>query len=195
MAFWKSEDDKKEEMEEVKRQVEGRDTRLPEPPKPSPPEASGEEKLPEAGEEVEEPSVRTEREEGLPEEEIREDLPDVTRKPPSQETGEDFAPLFVKIDKYKKVLQNLEQVRSSLDDLSQLFELMNQVDEVKRKGMKELRHGMSGLTDTLISMDEKFIRPEGAEEVITEPETGTSKTVRELQSDLRQLRDKLERIE
>ena len=204
MAFWKSEDEKKEEMEEVKRQVEGEDTKLPEPPKPSKPEPEpSNEGLPDTEEEIEEPSLRTERgeppEEPEPEpsqqETKKEDLPDLTRKPPQQGSGEDFAPLFVKIDKYKEVLQNLEEIRGSLDELKQLFELMNEVDEIKRRGMKELKEGMSGLAGTLVSMDDKFIRPEGTEEVISEPGSQTSKTVKDLQEDLRELRDSLKRIE
>jgi len=199
MAFWKSEDDKKEEMEELKRQVEGKGTKLPEPPSPSASESPelSEEEFSEMPEDIEEPSIAGDREEAPRQDTERKELPDVTRRPPQRKEGssDDFAPLFVKIDKYNQVLQNLEEIRSSLDSLKELFELMNEVDEVKRRGMNELKKGMSDLANTLVSMDEKFIRPEGTDEVITEPETQASKTVSDLQKDLRDLRDSLERIE
>ncbi|MFP4116558.1 MAG: hypothetical protein ACLFQ8_00685 [Candidatus Aenigmatarchaeota archaeon] len=207
MAFWKSDDEKKREIEEVKRQVEGEgrgETRLPEPPRPEICEEETEEApidegpVPPGEESVEfegtgemmgEPSVRI-REDG----DRREEMPDITRKPP-QGKDDDFAPLFVKIDKYNEVLQDLESVRSSLADLKQLFELMNEVDNIKRRGMKELREGMANLANTLVSMDEKFIRPEGSEEIISEPESGVSKTVQDLQGELRNIRDSLDRME
>lgn len=209
MAFWKSDDEKKREIEEVKKQVEGEDrgeTRLPEPPKPSvaeegPKEGIREDTMEEVSEppkqsptepskEMEEPSVRIEEDASR----MKEEVPSVTRKP--QKGGEDeFAPLFVKIDKYQKVLQDLETVRSSLDDLKQLFDLMNEVDNIKRTGMKELRKGMAHLADTLVSMDEKFIRPEGSDEIVSESKSGVSKTVQDLQGELREIRDSLDRIE
>jgi len=211
MAFWKSDDEKRREIEEVKKQVEGKageGTRLPEPPKPSstetsspePPAPQGgepEEELPpeppqeteEPIDELEEPSLRLREDSGQGSE-----IP-VTKGPVRDTGDEEFAPLFVKIDKYREVLQDLESVRSSLNDLKQLFELMNEVDNIKRKGMKELREGISDLTGTLVSMDEKFIRPEGTEEITGESTSGVSKTVGELQNQLREIRDSLERIE
>lgn len=198
MAFWNSNEDekKKEEMEELKRRVEGKETKLPEPPK-----------LPEAGEPVEESEgseeeVPTFEEPTLPTSseqpeapEMEEELP-TARKVPGPKGDEDFAPLFVKIDKYKQVLQNLEEVKNTLQDLRDLFALMNEVDEIKREGMKELRGGISELADTLISMDEKFIRPEGTEDMLEEqPSSGVSKTVQKLQDDLRGVRQEIDRLE
>ncbi len=197
MAFWKSDDDKKREMEEVKRQVEGGRTGLPEPPEPPvPEEPSGregsDEQRTEESMEMEEPSLRVEEDERY--EEGPPVTRDVTREPPRQDSGEDFAPLFVKIDKYRQILQDLERIRGSLDDLKNLFELMGKVDETKRKGMDSLRDEIAGLADTLVSMDEKFIRPEGTGEIVSEPETGVSKTVKDLKNDLRNIRDSLDRL-
>lgn len=222
MAFWKSDDEKKKEMEEVKRQVEGREkgpeTGLPEPPEPpAPDEPIGgpeEERPPEPRNrepaDTEEPSlrIRESREPSKPPEPTQETgvreapkvskreptkPPEVTRKPPENYDG-DFAPLFVKIDKYDKILEDLEEVKAFLGDLKELFELMNQLDEVKRKGMDQLKEGISGLTDTLISMDDKFIRPEGKEKAKSTSERDFSETVTGLQKDLRDLRDSLDRV-
>ncbi len=213
MAFWKSDDKKKEEIEEVKRQVESRsnepDTRLPEPPKPPIPEEEAPDQDPGISEtridrELEEPSIRMREEEPEPElrrEESsqrrrREELPEVTRRPPARGSEEgEFAPLFVKIDKYEEILQDLEIVRGSLEDLKMLIELMNELDQVKRSGMSELTRGISGLADTLVNMDSKFIRPEGTEEAVREPESEVGRNVRELEESLRSIRDELERLE
>lgn len=186
MAFWsKGKDDKKEEeMEEIKRQVGGKKTKLPEPPKPSRDTDSEEEvsKMPTTQEP--EPGETKESEPAIP----------TTTAPKTPPTDEDFAPLFVKIDKYKQVLQNLEEIKNTLNDLKELFTLMNHLDDVKGQGMDSLKQGISELADTLLSMDEKFIRPEGTEEVIQEPKSEVSKTVQELRKELKGVRDDLERL-
>lgn len=209
MAFWSSdeEDKKKEEMQEVKRKVEGSETGLPEPPEPAPkesPEAESsaelvKEEMPpeptaveeEGGEELRPPSKeRTEQvEEGLEEPSLR------TEEVSKGEEEEEFAPLFVRIGKYRQILQNIEEVKNSLQDLRDLFALMNEVDQTKREGMKELRQGISQLADALISMDEKFIRPAGSEETLEEPKSEVSITVENLRDQLEDVRSELNRIE
>ena len=210
MAFWKSDDEKRREIEELKKQVEGRDsaTGLPEPPKP--PEPPAEKPLqgpePRSDVEFEEPSIRIKQQprretrhepaetRGPVEEDVAEDIQEAVKDVPHEGPEDDSAPLFVKIDKYRDVIQDLEMIRGSLDDLTRLFELMNEVDHIKRKGMDQLRNGLAELTDTLVSMDEKFIRPEGTGEIVSEPETGVSKTVKDLKNDLRNIRDSLDRL-
>lgn len=201
MAFWESGEEKKEEeMEEVKREVEGRKTKLPEPPEPPIPEESPER----ASESIEEPSLEapapTPETEGegkavktpTPEERAPSAAGGPERPPKG---GGEFAPLFVKIDKYRQVLQNMEEVKNTLEDLRDLFTLMSEIDEVKRSGMKELREGISGLADTLLSMDEKFIRPKGTEKMIEEPTSETGKTVQKLRGELKDVKKELDRLE
>lgn len=196
MAFWESskKDKRREDMEEVKRQVEGRKTRLPEPPKPP--------KLtPERGMDTEEPTVQME--EPMPEgpeppqqpQEAQRSEPQRPQARPPEGTGDDFTPLFVKIDKYRQILQNLEEIKNTLKDLRDLFALMSEVDEIKREGMKNLREGISGLADTLISMDEKFIRPVGSEDFLEEPRSRVSGSVRDLKDELQDIRREFGRIE
>lgn len=216
MAFWKSDDEeKKEEMEEVKKRVEGRETKLPKPPEPpSPPQEEEEVEIKETPER-ETPSFEenTPSTEPAPSQQSRDtrtqtgnkgsqaEAPklETTRRPPQRRRGgegdEDFAPLFVKIDQYRQVLQNLEEVKNTLQSLRDLFSLMQELDQIKSQGMKELRQGISNLAQTLISMDEKFIRPAGTEEMIKEPESGVSETVQQLQNELKSVRQELDRME
>ncbi len=222
MAFWKSEDEKKREIEEVKKQVQGKrerrepsrpergqeqGTRLPTPPQPPAADKKANMDLPDSPEDFEEPSVRIEEDKKPPQKpepkekppEVKrkppEREPEIKRKPPEKEPEGDSAPLFVKIDRYERVLQDLEEVKGSLDDLRNLFDLMDEVDSIKRRGMEELRSGIAQLADTLVSMDGKFIRPEGVGESVDEPESRVSKTVRELHEDLKEIRNSLGRIE
>lgn len=217
MAFWESDGEKKrKEMEEVKKQVEGRETKLPEPPAPAETRKTEEappRETPETGggeEGIEEPSLEAPttapkppqpEKEGEGEstgrerrKEVEESSLPTTRRPEETAEEEESAPLFVKIDKYRQVIQNLEQIKNSLKDLRDLFALMDEIDGIKREGMKELRDGISSLADGLISMDEKFIRPRGAREFRKEGPSERSRTVQELQDELKDVRRELNRL-
>lgn len=206
MAFWESskKGKRKEDIEEVKKQVEGRKTRLPEPPKPPT-------LTPERETDTEEPTVQMEKPEPRgpeppekpqqpqqPQQAQRSELPTtkgpITGRRQPDVGGDNFTPLFVKIDKYRQILQNLEEIKNTLKDLRDLFALMSEVDEIKREGMKSLREGISGLTDTLISMDEKFIRPEGSEDFIDEPRSRVSGNVRNLKDELQDIKREFSRL-
>lgn len=233
MAFFsKGKDDeerKKEEMEELKRQVEGNETRLPEPPQVNRETEDSEnagrvrDKRVELKGNVEgaglkEPSITLRRESSADERpqkreehkeesdnleetrsERKEEHPgkiDRDRGERSREKDDDFAPLFVKIDRYKEVLQKLDKIKNSLSDLQELFSLMNHLDEIKREGMSNLRKGISSLTETLISMDEEFIRPEGTGDFeTTQSRSEISRTVGDLQGDLKEIKRSLDRLD
>lgn len=110
----------------------------------------------------------------------------------------EFAPLFVKIDRYEEVINKLGGIKKSLFSLKDLLELMTQVDDIKREGMSMLKKSLSSLTDTLISLDEEFVRPEGAEKLVREtktPEDSMRTYILDLQSELKGLRKELGKIE
>jgi len=176
MAFWKKSDEKKEEIQRLKEQVESR-KELPKPPE-----------LP--------PQFRKEPEPETPApapREIQREAPVYEERPKPS-----FAPLFVKIERYREVLDRLEEIKGSMNSLKELIELLVQVDDIRREGMGMLKEAVGKLMDTIIALDEEFVRPEGAEgEIIRQPtaESAVKSYVSDLQAELKQLRKELSKLD
>ncbi|QQG39648.1 MAG: hypothetical protein HYS81_04735 [Candidatus Aenigmatarchaeota archaeon] len=122
--------------------------------------------------------------------------------PPVGETVErtlrasEMAPLFVKIDRYKEILQKLEEIKVSLHSVTDTMVLLNEVEHVRDSTMKAMRQAVTDLTDVLISLDGEFVRPEEAEIEIprSKERARVTQYVSELQSELSNLKKELARI-
>jgi len=157
MAFWKKNDNKKEELEDIKNNIKGVETE-PLPPPPTIP---------------------------------------LVPKPPEKQISPDLAPLFVKIDRYKEVLSKLEQLKMILKKMTRLISLSYEVDEIKGDLGERVRDTTSKITDTLISLDEIFVRPEQYRpESIYERKTyEVEGQIYDLQEELKHLRKELSKID
>ncbi|MFB6088179.1 MAG: hypothetical protein ABEK36_00185 [Candidatus Aenigmatarchaeota archaeon] len=107
------------------------------------------------------------------------------------------APLFIKIDRYKEVLEQLGEIRKTLKSLKKLLNLLVNIDDLKGNTMNTFKEAIADVTDSLISLDEQFIRPEGADEIIPEEETKNEveNYMTDLRSELSELRRELDKIE
>lgn len=116
-------------------------------------------------------------------------------RPPHE--GKEFAPLFVKIDRYEDVLKRLGEIRTLLDRISKLLSLLKDIDSIKMETMDAFKDSISEITDSLIALDEEFVRPEGVKEFIPEPESRpkVESYISDLQSELKSLRSELTSIE
>lgn len=186
--FWNKNENKEsseksddESLKELKEQIEAKRSEVSE--KPERPKFSGREKKPE-------PKQKEKRE-------VPSKKPFEPRVPKRGELKPTSAPLFIKIDRYREVIQQLEEIRKTLGTIKNLLNLLANVDELKGETMNTFKDAISEVTDSLISLDEQFIRPEGVEEIVPEPETQTEveSYMTDLRSELKDLRKKLNKIE
>jgi hypothetical protein len=189
MAFWKKgESEKKKEMEALKREVEGKRE-----------EEEGLPILPESLKKMKSPKA-----ERLPE--LQPPLPKLPRQAPKIEERPfrpmtlktaGYAPLFVKIDRYRDVLKKMQEIKGALNYFEELLNLMTQVDQIKSEGMEMLRQGITEVINTILALDEEFIRPEGfsgIEEVAFPEATPMRDYITDLQSELDHLKKELKGI-
>lgn len=214
MAFWKKEDDeRKEEMEKLKKQVQGPSegkqkqerTRLPEPPVDEGPQTSR--SRPEEGVREGNSPQLTDSRQNSPSQEER-SLPEPPREIPDENLFGEMeepsqpaipkkgsgAPLFVRVENYEEILKTMEEIKDMIGDLKELFSLMSNVDDIKREGMQGLRKGISDLADALITMDSEFVRPEGMEDVTRETSSEVFGTMQNLQNELDSIRRELDEL-
>lgn len=108
----------------------------------------------------------------------------------------EFAPLFVKIDRYKEILQKLEEIKVSLHGMTDVMILLNEIEHIRDSTVKALRQSVTDLTDALIALDSEFVRPQDVEIDVprSRERTRVESYVSDLQSELAALKKELNKI-
>ena len=190
MAFWKKNDERrKRELEGIKSRVEGK-----KPPLMSPPTGDWSVKQETGTPKIDIPDVNVTPVETPPK-------PRFTPKisiPPLDTSPEPGAPLFIKIEKYEGVIDMLQEMKNTLQTLTRLISFHSEVDELKGVIFIRIKDTVSSITDSLISMDEVFIKPERpdiTESGKTKDEKDAEEQILDLGEELRHLKRELTKIE
>jgi len=140
---------------------------------------------------LEEPSAP--KEEAIDELEIL-DLPEEPVSRPARES----APLFVKISKYKEIIDLIYEMKTFNASLKQMFVVMNEADSVRGDVLKIMRATVNRLDKALAEIDAEFVRPEGIDlEKVTYAESEVryvEKSLTELQRQLAVLKKDLQEL-
>ena len=139
------------------------------------------------------PKTKPEPKERTPKPKIS--IPNVSQQKMVDESG---APLFIKIEKYEGVLKELDHLKNTLQTLTRLISFHSEVEELKEDIFSKIKDNISELTDTLISMDEIFVKPERPD--VSSPkkkkeDMGVEEQILDLGEELRHLKRELTKIE
>ncbi len=86
-----------------------------------------------------------------------------TIKPEMQKkTG--FAPLFVKIDRYRSILNSMNDLKTTLIMIKNAFMIQKEIESLRDENKKMLELAISKLDKKIITLDSEFLRPTGFEE-------------------------------
>ncbi len=121
-------------------------------------------------------------------EEVKPETQEVAFEEPEEKPK--FAPLFVKIDRYREVLGLLEKGASEAERLRELLGLLREVESTRAEVEAKLKETVSSLSETLRKLDEEFVRPEGMEEAGERKEFRSVDT-EELRKVIKELGEKL----
>ena len=114
-------------------------------------------KIPESVKAKEIPIER--HEEKIPEMRIPEPAPhEEQREKPS------FAPLFVKLDKYKQILNTLVELKTSIAAIKNSFNVLNELQKLEMESMKMIQTSVEKMDKRLVALDSEFLRPSGFHE-------------------------------
>jgi len=103
--------------------------------------------------------------------------------------------LFVKLDKYKQLLSNLIQVKSSIAILKNNLIVFNELDKLRNENMKLVQENLEKVEKKIADLDAALLKPSGfREEFIPQMEEVASieATIADLKSQMAQLRGELE---
>lgn len=107
------------------------------------------------------------------------------------------APLFVRIDRYAEVLNRLDSSKEEIKSLASLFDMLMQLEEMRKGVENTIKEHIAEITDLLISLDSEFVSPQQTEGFVPERkevETEVQRYVGDLQRELRYLKDELDKI-
>ena len=144
MIFFKKKK-KEENIQEIKDIVEGRET-------PKLPEEIEAEKI----EEEKPPETKVK----VPEEEKPKEIEEKIEEPKKPM----FAPLFVKINKYRSVLSSINDLKTTIIMIKNALAIQREIESLRDENRKLLESAISKLDKKIIALDSEFLRPRGLEE-------------------------------
>jgi len=86
-------------------------------------------------------------------------LPQPARQ--EQEEKPAFAPLFVKIDRYRQILSTINNLRNTLMLLKNNFMILNELEKLKEENMTLIKETLEKMEKRMSSLDTQFMRPSG----------------------------------
>ncbi|TAL46742.1 hypothetical protein EPN87_04530 [archaeon] len=75
-----------------------------------------------------------------------------------------FAPLFVKLDKYKGLLSAMGYLKTNLVMLRSSLAILKDLDKLRDENLKIVEEGMEKMDKKLATLDSEFLRPSGFRE-------------------------------
>ncbi len=108
-----------------------------------------------------------------------------------------FAPLFVKIDRYRNILNALGQLRTSVVMIRNSFSTLNELERARLETLKLIEEAVGKVENKLSALDTELLRPTSAHMDVT-PEYQDVETVQATVADLKgqitQLKAELEQL-
>ncbi|MBI5332082.1 MAG: hypothetical protein HZB65_00760 [Candidatus Aenigmarchaeota archaeon] len=106
------------------------------------------------------------------------------------------APLFIKVEKYREIAASVNEMRSFISGIKQIFLVMNEIQEVQQGSINILRASIQRLEKNMEWIDKALLKPAGFEEL---PQTGIEsrqieQSLLDLQREISSLKKDLERI-
>ncbi|MEM5835279.1 MAG: hypothetical protein QXM11_01775, partial [Candidatus Aenigmatarchaeota archaeon] len=80
------------------------------------------------------------------------------------------APLFVKVEKYREIITTIQEIKTLIAGLRNLFSIIEEIDQVKSDALNTLRITLQRVEKNIIQLDANFLRT-GSEEIEKVKET------------------------
>lgn len=122
--------------------------------------------------------------------------PPVIKKEPEKPA---FAPLFVKMDRYRQILTTIGNLKTALMIVKNSLATLQQIEKVRDDTFHIVNDIVEKMDDKLISLDNDLLRPAGFHDVSASSEEqqdirGIEATVSDLQGQIEQLKSELGKI-
>jgi chromosome segregation ATPase len=117
-------------------------------------------------------------------------------EPKVEKEKPDFAPLFVRINKYRQILQTMNYLKTTVNATKSTLSVLKELDKMRRENLKILEGAIDKVNQRLMTLDSNFMRPSGYVENVPEFRDVESlgPTLEELKGQIDQLKSQIESL-
>jgi chaperonin cofactor prefoldin len=114
-------------------------------------------------------------------------------KPPAPAPPK-LAPLFVKIERYKEVLEQIQLIKATLENINSILRLRAELEKIRGDSEKLLSRQLDVCSSALGTLDKIFVRPEALEPFIVAKPERIEPDIESLSAQLRELSERLKKL-
>lgn len=104
-------------------------------------------------------------------------------------------PLFIKIERYKEVLENVSRLRAMIHEIDNIVSLRREIEKVRTNSDSLLEKNIQEFSEILSGLDKEFVRPEHMEHFLKETKVERLDSyVAELEEELNRLKNQMRQI-
>lgn len=107
------------------------------------------------------------------------------------------APLFIKLDRYKQILNSLAELKTALVMIKNSFSVMNELEKLKNENLKMIENVIERIDKRISGLDSEFLKPSGYREELPEEVyevESLGATLTDLRDQVNQLKAELESL-
>ncbi|MEM5812590.1 MAG: hypothetical protein QXN71_01980 [Candidatus Aenigmatarchaeota archaeon] len=116
----------------------------------------------------------------------------------TKESGESFPPLFIKIDKYKELVQNLQRLKSYALNLRDALDALSDIEKELKTGIQLTQKALDDFNAIIALLDAKLVRlsegEEGGEVETAEPPERMDDYIKSVYDQIDKIRSELRTI-
>ncbi len=114
---------------------------------------------------------------------------------PSVSEPKQFAPLFIKIDRYKEVLQKVQKMRALINNINALLRLQDEVEKLEGDASEMLKKNVEEFSMITSQLDKELLRPQQMEPYIRETNVrGVEGYSKNLEEEINKLKGQLRNV-
>ncbi len=110
--------------------------------------------------------------------------------------SENLAPVFVKISKYKDILNSVNYLKMGFNVIKNQIEILSRIESIQRENMKLLYSVLEKVNNQLAKLDSEFTRPVDFMKEVSDMKVqdieGLESTINDLKSQIDQLKSEVE---
>lgn len=90
------------------------------------------------------------------------------RIPARVEEKASFAPLFVKLDRYRQILSTMNYLKNTMNMVKNTFSILNELEKIRMENLKLIQETIEKADKKILTLDSEFMRPSGFTDEIPE---------------------------
>jgi len=116
---------------------------------------------------------------------------------PAKQEKTGFAPLFVKIDRYRNILKSLAEIKTTLALMKNAFVMLGEIDKIEDENMNVIANALDKIEKKMSALDAEFLRPSGFEDEMSETYEVESiqGVISDLHSQIRHLKNEIQQVQ